>query len=94
MLKNEIKKENHCEKTKIPLASNLFFFYFKGIFSFYILSNTKLSPNLNYNNKKSIIIIQKYSLMPGLVFLLSIGALVVLLCNQIMKTLFCPYYNW
>jgi len=26
MLKNEIKKENHCEKTKIPLASNLFFF--------------------------------------------------------------------
>jgi hypothetical protein len=32
MLKNEIKKENHCEKTKIPLASNLFFFYFKGIF--------------------------------------------------------------
>jgi hypothetical protein len=68
-------------------------FNFKAIFTvllyiliiyyfFYILLNTKLSFNLNYNNKKIIIKIQKYLLTSYLNFFISKSILIVYLCNQ------------
>jgi hypothetical protein len=75
-----ITKKNIVKSQKRPLNSNLIFFYFKSIFIFLLfilivyyflyLCNTKVLCVFKYNSQETIVKIQKYPLIPGLIFLL------------------------